>query len=138
MRLEVAARESSFFWRRTDDEHSTCAFGRRECSAEVLFGGHYELGGCTEESSALHASMVPTRHLAIRQLSICGGRCRAVEVSLLPAFALSAEKGVAQGTALVGLAETNPTPLFRPVLGEALCSIGALRLLPKAWFSKWQ
>ena len=52
MRLEVAAWESSFLWQQTDDEHSTCAFMRRECSAEVLLCGHYELGGCTEENSA--------------------------------------------------------------------------------------
>lgn len=55
MRLEVAARKSGFLWRRTDDEHSTCALCPRECSAEVLFGGHYELGGCTEEYSASRA-----------------------------------------------------------------------------------
>ena len=52
MRSEVAAWESSFLWRQTDDEHSTCVFGRRECSAEVFFCGHYGLGGCTDETSA--------------------------------------------------------------------------------------
>jgi len=60
MRLEVAARESSFLWRRTDDEHSRCVLWRSECSAEVLFCGHYGLGKCTDETSAYsHNAMAP-------------------------------------------------------------------------------
>ena len=52
MRLEVAAWESGFLWRQTDDEHSTCVLRRFECSAEVFFCRHYVLGGCTDETSA--------------------------------------------------------------------------------------
>ena len=62
MRLEVAAWESGFFWRRTDDEHSTCVLRRIECSAEVLFCGHYVLGVCTDETSAHKpTTQVPAR-----------------------------------------------------------------------------
>lgn len=52
MRLEVAAWESGFFWWRTDDGHSACAFCTRECPAEVFLRRHYVLWQCTDETSA--------------------------------------------------------------------------------------
>lgn len=52
MRLEVAARKSGFLWRRTDDVHPSCVLQLVECTAEVLFCGHYGLVECTEENSA--------------------------------------------------------------------------------------
>ena len=52
MRLKVATWKSGFFWRRTDDEHSTCALRPTECSAEVFNGRHYVLRQCTDETSA--------------------------------------------------------------------------------------
>ena len=62
MRSEVAVWESSLLWRRTDDEHSTCALRQRECSTEVFNCRHYALGQCTDETSADK----PSRHRATR------------------------------------------------------------------------
>ena len=53
MRLEVAARKSSFLWRRTDDGRYPCVFCMGERLAKVLKCGHYELGVVTKENSAI-------------------------------------------------------------------------------------
>ncbi len=59
MRLEVAARESSFLWRRTDDERYPCVFGMGERPAKVLECGHYGLGVVTDENSAITQPSCP-------------------------------------------------------------------------------
>ena len=53
MRLEVAARKSSFLWRRTDDGRYPCVFGMGERPAKVLKSAYYGLGVFTEENSAI-------------------------------------------------------------------------------------
>ena len=53
MRLEVAARKSSFLWWRTDDGRYPCVFGMGERPAKVLKSAYYGLGVFTEENSAI-------------------------------------------------------------------------------------
>ena len=75
MRLEAVARESGHLWRRTDDGRSTCAFGLRECPAEVLLCGHYGLAVCTEEISAHGHPTVGPREVTLRRWLLRGGLC---------------------------------------------------------------
>ena len=49
---QVAARESCFLWRRTDDGRSSCVFRTAGRLAKVLTHGHYGLGVYTDETSA--------------------------------------------------------------------------------------
>ena len=72
MRSAVAVWKSSFLWRQTDDEHTTCACGRRECSAEVLFCRHYVLGGCTDETSAYKTDKTSACPVFIEYWALCG------------------------------------------------------------------
>lgn len=61
MRLEVAVRKSSFLWRQTDDRRYPCVLRRDKRRAKVLICGHYELGVCTDETSAEYAYRARSR-----------------------------------------------------------------------------
>lgn len=52
MRPTVVTRESDLFWRQTDDEHPRCICNSGGSLQRFCRCGHYELGGCTDESSA--------------------------------------------------------------------------------------
>ena len=73
MRPQVAARESCFLWRRTDDGCSSCVFCTGEHLAKVVARGHYELGVYTDETSAdTLAKKVPTRRAVQASANWCG------------------------------------------------------------------
>lgn len=59
MRLEVASRKSSHFWRQTDDVRHPCVFCTAKRPAKVVKCGHYELGVVTEETSGDKSTNVP-------------------------------------------------------------------------------
>ena len=109
MRPQVAARESCFLWRRTDDGRSSCVFCTGERPAKVVARGHYGLGVCTDETSAdTLAKKVPARERCRRPST--GAAICTVESVWRDVFARSAvSEGFQEGTALVGLAATNPT-----------------------------
>ena len=52
MRPTVVTRESDLFWRQTDDEHPRCICNSGGSLQRFCRCRHYELGGCTDESSA--------------------------------------------------------------------------------------
>ena len=60
MRLEVASRESSHFWRQTDDGRYPCVFCMATRPAKVIWCGHYVLGVVTEETSDSKRPIMPT------------------------------------------------------------------------------
>ena len=73
MRLQVAARESCFLWRRTDDGCSSCVLCTGEHPAKVMARGHYGLGVCTDETSAdTLAKEVPARRAVQACAQWCG------------------------------------------------------------------
>ena len=73
MRSQVAARESCFLWRRTDDGCSSCVFCTGEHPAKVMARGHYGLGVCTDETSAdTLANEVPARRAVQASAYWCG------------------------------------------------------------------
>lgn len=109
MRLEVAARESGFLWRRTDDRRYSCVCGTGMRREKVRGGGHYELGVCTDETSADYAQRArfrerwPAPRRARPSYGRLARRCRRRS---------SASKDFRKERHSWGWPQPNPTPLM--------------------------
>lgn len=69
----VVARESDHCWRQTDDERSGCVFALRNVRLRLCERGHYELCGCTDESSASRTIMTDSVGPYDKDLQRLGG-----------------------------------------------------------------
>jgi hypothetical protein len=77
MRLQVTAWESCFLWRRNDDGRYPCVLSMGMRPAKVISCKHYELGVCTDETSATRPSTVLATRVLIATSS-ASGICSAV------------------------------------------------------------
>jgi hypothetical protein len=112
MRPTVVTRESDLFWRQTDDEHPRCICNSGSSLRRFCRCGHYELGGCTDESSASRPFENDVE---------CSSRSTVVDsCTLLRDFFR---------TGFVGLAAINPTHLLVSRLRRITCPDTPWRVL---------
>ncbi len=78
LRLKVIARKSDFFWRRTDDCRYPCVLRKGKRLSKVLWCGHYELDGCTDEISASCASQSARRWKWFSRICVIDDLCPVV------------------------------------------------------------